>query len=163
MITRTSRRTATSPTIRWTELRKVRRFALYRHCGRNDIQSLKTAKDSRYLYFTRIPWIRWPAEARHDESAPERRHAKPEPELDTTFGQRKLAGSKASVGRYDGSGFVSAGEADIVIEGNKIMLRIDRSLLGLRRKNRHPLQMGGQLRCGMSRFTPPATARQMGG
>lgn len=101
--------------------------------GRNDIQTLKTAKDSRYLYFYADTV---------DELTPAKDAAWMNLLLSVDTQNPNLngydflvnasrAGGKASVKRYDGSAFVDAGEADMAVEGNKIMFRVDRGILGL--------------------------------
>lgn len=101
--------------------------------GRNDIQNIKVAKDSRYLYFY-VDAVENLTTAQ--DSGWMNLLLRVDPENPNFNGydfvvNKSRSGDKATIERYNGIAFGGAGDADIVVNGNKIMLRIERNLLGL--------------------------------
>jgi hypothetical protein len=101
--------------------------------GRNDIHHVKVAKDSIYLYFyvDTVDTI----QALDEENAMNLLISTglPSPAMNgyTYLINRSIAGNRTTVERYNGTAFEAAGYAEIMIDGNKLMLRMERSLLGL--------------------------------
>ncbi len=101
--------------------------------GRNDIQHVKAVKDSQYFYFyvDTVETIK----SLNEENAMNLLICTglPSPAVNgyTYLINRSVAGSRSTVERYNGTVFEAAGYADIMIDGNRLMLRIERSLLGL--------------------------------
>jgi len=111
---------------------------LYYHdeSGRNDIKTLKAAKDSGYLYFyaeTAAPLTKSYGEnymnllLRVDPSAPNLNGY--------DYLIRPNRGGLADVLKYNGVSFEAAATARLVEGKTKLMLRLDRSLLGLAGKS----------------------------
>ena len=102
--------------------------------GRNDIKTLKAAKDSQYLYF-------YVDTVEALQSLPDDNSMNlligmglPNPTMnvyDYLINQWS-SNNKATIQKFNGIIIEPAGTVDFVTQGNKIMLRIDRDLLGLR-------------------------------
>jgi hypothetical protein len=101
--------------------------------GRNDIQSVKVAKDSRYLYFyvDTVDAI----QSILDTNAMNLLISLglPTPAMNgySYVVNRVVDGNKATVEQFNGTSFEAVGTADFAMDGNKIMLRIERALLGV--------------------------------
>ncbi|MEI6579397.1 MAG: hypothetical protein WCN92_08045 [Eubacteriales bacterium] len=101
--------------------------------GRNDINTMKVAKDSHYLYF-------------YVDTVDTLKAVKDENTMNLLLSVDKTnpnkngynfriipygSDGKAQISKYTGTGFEVVGEADMVENGNQIMLRVSRNLLGL--------------------------------
>lgn len=102
--------------------------------GRNDIKTVKAAKDSQYLYFY-VDTVEALQSLSNDNS------------MNLLIGMgvvnptmngydylinRWGSDNKATIQRFNGTAFEPAGTVNFVTQGNKIMLRVDRALLGVR-------------------------------
>jgi len=104
--------------------------------GRNDLQNIKAAKDSQYLYFYADTVSNLtPAQDANWMNLLLRVNPK-NPNFNgyDFVVNRNRSGGKATVEKYNGSAFVTAGDADMVVNGNKIMIRIERNVLGIQDK-----------------------------
>ena len=101
--------------------------------GRNDIRSVKAAKDSQYLYFyvDTVDAI----QAIQDTNAMNLLISlgMPTPAMNgyDYLINRSVTNNRATVERYNGSVFETVGTADFAMDGNKIMLRMERALFGM--------------------------------
>ncbi|MEI6578172.1 MAG: hypothetical protein WCN92_01765 [Eubacteriales bacterium] len=104
--------------------------------GRNDIKTVKAAKDSQYLYFY-VDTVNTLTSAEDDSWMNLLlRVDSNNPNINgyDFLLNRNRSGNKATVEKYIGSGFINVGNADIITDNNKIMLSIDKNLLGLQAK-----------------------------
>lgn len=101
--------------------------------GRNDIRSVKAAANSQYLYFY-VDTVDTIQSIQEDNAMNLLIGlGLPTPAMNgyDYLINRIVSNNRATVERYNGSAFEVAGYADIVTEDNRLMLRIERSLLGL--------------------------------
>ena len=101
--------------------------------GRNDIRSVKAAANSQYLYFY-VDTVDTIQSIQEDNAMNLLIGlGLPTPAMNgyDYLINRIVSNNRTTVERYNGSAFEVAGYADIVTEDNRLMLRIERSLLGL--------------------------------
>lgn len=102
--------------------------------GRNDIKTVKATKDSQYLYFY-VDTVEALQSLSHDNSMNLLiGMGFPNPTMNgyDYLINRWNSNNKATIQKFNGTAFEPVGTVDFVTDGNKIMLRVDRDLLGAR-------------------------------